>query len=867
MVVAVINSLNTKEIFMTNSTTNILKSKFGLPLAVLAAALSAAFFLTACGGGSSGGGPGSVPIPTGIEVTTQPRAAYRVGTGFFNPYGMVITVFYDNHTTLDIPFSGNEHLIDITWGNKSWHDNDGFADVTAEEGKKTITVWYQGFYDSFDIEIVPSTAVVQKLRVHTPPNLLAYFVNDEFNPAGTRVEGEYYFGVYPPSPFWAFLAYDADLAFQLYQEGGNPDADEPSTMTVPGKKDVYVSYEEIRTTEPFSITVLPIETTHITATPDRVAYFTGDTFDPQSITVMAFNNQGNSYRVLFEEFSVALNEAPVTDNMLLETAGGKVFTVTYEGFEDTVSITVTELALVSIHIKQSPTTLGYEFGGAVNLSGLELTGLYNNSASQDIVYGDAEGITMHNPPNMNEAGVYDVYIAYNDLITDNYFTITVAEQAPATVSFNTGAGSSDSIPSQSVPIGEKAVAPGIPQALPYPFSVTGLFRGGDYIFDGWFAAGALEQFDFSATAITGDITIQARWVQPEQVALHPNFTFTTTSATDAIPSATIVNNNSAELGRVLTHVNANPTEEFVFVVDVSAAGTNVIYIPGFASFALPPTTANPTRTINGHLELRGAFDKPVQRFRLSSNGFMFNVGDGGRFTLGSGITLQGRHNSTTSSTSISARIPELPARGDNNRPLVRVNSGGIFTMQAGSMLQGNRSVLDTTAPGSGAHIASGGTFVMRGGRLDSLGFSDGNSSTPSTGGAVHIASGGTFEMRGGEMTWNRASLGAWGAAIANEGGVFRMSHGWIPGSERGNDGNANLGNSTSTAGRGGVLRHRTNTANAVSEWGTFNEDGSFTRGGVFASGQIHNRDNGILIVNGQSMTPPATDRPAAFPAP
>ena len=832
---------------MTNSTTNILKSKFGLPLAVLAAALSAAFFLTACGGGSSGGGPGSVPIPTGIEVTTQPRAAYRVGTGFFNPYGMVITVFYDNHTTLDIPFSGNEHLIDITWGNKSWHDNDGFADVTAEEGKKTITVWYQGFYDSFDIEIVPSTAVVQKLRVHTPPNLLAYFVNDEFNPAGTRVEGEYYFGVYPPSPFWAFLAYDADLAFQLYQEGGNPDADEPSTMTVPGKKDVYVSYEEIRTTEPFSITVLPIETTHITATPDRVAYFTGDTFDPQSITVMAFNNQGNSYRVLFEEFSVALNEAPVTGNMLLETAGGKVFTVTYEGFEDTVAITVTELALVSIHIKQSPTTLGYEFGGAVNLSGLELTGLYNNSASQDIVYGDAEGITMHNPPNMNEAGVYDVYIAYNDLITDNYFTITVAEQAPATVSFNTGAGSSDSIPSQSVPIGEKAVAPGIPQALPYPFSVTGLFRGGDYIFDGWYAAGAEEPFDFTTTAITGDITIQARWSMPEQVTL-PSVNFIPTGHTSNSAAVTTTNANNGIFTSIFTHIENNPAEKFVLVVNAASA-TEVIFLTG--------TTATP-RNVSGRLELRGAGNAPPQRFRLSSNGLMFNVtGANGVLTLGSGITLQGRHDSA----GIRDRVPNLPTSGNNNHPVVRVISNGRLYMETGSVIQGNRPAAGNSGDnrGGGVHVGNNGVFVMRGGSINNNGI---ETVGANRGGAVFIATGGRFEMRGGEITGNRGSLSAWAGTIANDGGTFRISHGWIPGNER----NDALRNDNRDAGRGGVLHH----IGGTSEWGTFNEEGTFIRAsnGLFASGTtMHNRETGILIVNGQSQTPPATNRPAAFPAP
>jgi len=154
---------------------------------------------------------------------------------------------------------------------------------------------------------------------------------------------------------------------------------------------------------------------------------------------------------------------------------------------------------------------------------------------------------------------------------------------------------------------------------------------------------------------------------------------------------------------------------------------------------------------------------------------------------------------------------------------------------------------------------------MYGGALDGLGFSDGNGTNASTGGAVHIGAGGLFEMRGGEMTWNRASLQAWGPTVANEGGTFRISNGWIPGTERGSMGNANMGNSASgstvNTPRGGVLRHRTAATGAISEWGIFNEDGTFTSNGVFANETILNRDAGILVENGQLKTAPANGRP------
>jgi len=636
-------------------------------------------------------------------------------------------------------------------------------------------------------------------------------------------------------------------------------------MRQAGPQNIYFTYGGITTSNYFTITVAepPVAVvTGITATTTRHNYYTGEHFDLNTFTVRAeFQIEGVAGSRILEQGDFTLTIGGIQFNAphTFSAAANNIPVVfTYSGFTtEPVPINVTQLALASISIHQMPHKETYNFGDTLDLSGLVLSGVNNNGSSYgNIVWASTAGIgTNPHPVNMEHVGAQHIRFTYSGLTTaiDDFFKITVAPPPPVTVTFNSGEGSIVPDQIQEVPFNSQALALSVPHAEPFPFTERGLYEGGNYVFTGWFAPGANEPFNFSAP-LRANITLTAQWESPQQLTgFAANFTVSAQGVNTAAAAATT---NQNILNPILTHAANNPNDNFVLVVD-SASATQVIFLEGNTY----------TRNVSGRLELRGIAGRPVQRFRLSSNGAMFNVtGANGALTLGRGITLEGRH------ASASLNNNTQPSSANNTHPVIRVINGGRLYMDTGSAIRINRPANGNSGAnrGGGVHVANNGVFVMRGGSINNNGLSDGGNNR---GGAVFIAEGGRFDMRGGELTGNRGSNAAIGPTIANVGGTFRISHGWIPGNER-PEGESLRNDRNTTAGfinrsAAGVLHH---SGDATSVWGTFDEAGNFTQAGAFAtSNNEYNRDEGILVVNGQRVMErnelPATNRPAAFPAP
>ena len=788
----------------------------------------------------------TIRIPEGAQRLAVENTKENYFTGdAFDPESITITAYdyLDNPTNIELNDPklriSIEGLGDITIANPPVFTNPGTA---------LVTVYYEEVDDSFTVNV--TQLAISTISIKTEPTKTVYEFDEDIDLSGLELEAVYNNGD------TRIIQYDVlhDNLFSL-----NPSFN----GKIHGTQIFKVFYGESETENTFTVTVKEYVgtpyTTGISAEfIENVVYYVGDYFQPSSVSVTNHVNTGDR-PVLPHELWFSIDDGVpfgYTNPKAFTTAGESTIQISWTDAANNVhpciiQVQVLETAVTRISLKTAPTTVQYMVGDSLDLSGLSIMTHYNNPAKADgeIVWSSTSGVDVTPMPDLGNPGTYNVRFTYSGFTTPETVMITVNAHPPSTVRFDVGEGSDAVIAPQYIDRGGHITTlPEAPRANNYPFPASGLFEGGDYIFTGWYELGESTPFDFANTPINGDITLTAQWKMPEQVTnINPNFTTSLTNSSD-VAAATPGNNNSIQMDNVLAHVNlpAHAGKDFVLVVNAPTAATQVIFISG----------NNYTRNVSGHLELRGATGAPVQRFRLSTNGAMFNVtGNNGVLTLGKGITLQGRHNSGGITTAIST----LPARADNTHPLIRATTGGMLYMDNGAVIQGNRPLAGNTLGnrGGGVHVADGGRFVMRGGSISNNGIADFGANR---GGAVFIATGGIFEMRGGELTSNRASLSAIGGAIANVGGTFRISHGWIPGNER-TDTLKNDRNS----GSGGVLHH---SDNATSAWGTFDEVGDFTQAGTFFTGTgVQNRDPGILIVNGQPLTTPVNGRPAGFPAP
>lgn len=116
---------------------------------------------------------------TGIEVKEVPSTTiYHVGD-YFNPAGLVITASYDDNSTEDIAYAGNE--------SKFTFEPSLTTAFTSEDVQ--VSIAYGGQNCSQSIEV--RTWTLQSISVKTNPTKMSYYVDDSFDPAGLVLNAIY----------------------------------------------------------------------------------------------------------------------------------------------------------------------------------------------------------------------------------------------------------------------------------------------------------------------------------------------------------------------------------------------------------------------------------------------------------------------------------------------------------------------------------------------------------------------------------------------------------------------------------------------------------------------------------------------------
>lgn len=113
-----------------------------------------------------------------IAVKTNPtKTSYMIGETF-DAAGLVITATYDDPSTEDVAYTGNEDKFSFS----------GFNSASAAASQE-ITVTYGGKTTTFNVEILDVT--LQSVTVSGTPTTLSYTAGDTFDPAGLIVTGHY----------------------------------------------------------------------------------------------------------------------------------------------------------------------------------------------------------------------------------------------------------------------------------------------------------------------------------------------------------------------------------------------------------------------------------------------------------------------------------------------------------------------------------------------------------------------------------------------------------------------------------------------------------------------------------------------------
>ena len=139
-----------------------------------------------------------------IAVKTNPtKTSYNINDEFAAA-GLVITATYDDTSTEDIAYTGNEGKFSFT----------GFNSASATAAQ-TITVTYGGQTATFNVEILDIT--LQSVTVSGTPTTTSYTAGNTFDPEGLTVTGHYSDNSdvdITTGITWSYPDNDAELSFE-----------------------------------------------------------------------------------------------------------------------------------------------------------------------------------------------------------------------------------------------------------------------------------------------------------------------------------------------------------------------------------------------------------------------------------------------------------------------------------------------------------------------------------------------------------------------------------------------------------------------------------------------------------------------------
>lgn len=329
------------------------------------------------------------PKMTGIRVKQPKKLKYETGEEFDRD-GLRVYACYDDNSEKEIA----EAQYTVT----------GF---TGKKGTDIITVSYMNYQYKFytvmsdsssDITPLPSQSpweesLVEDITLISMPTKTEFVCGTSFDFSGCKVKIRYKDG--------QTLVEDVTDRHTI---GGDINTEGRQTITFL-RDGASVSFE---------VTVIPVVVTgiDIVTLPDRTRYQLGEEFDPDGMVVQASRSDGSKIQIT--NYAIQGFEKKV---------GMQAVTISYQGFEKVISVTVVDEAPESISIWSLPTKMSYYTGQKFNPSGMIVRAHYKEGYSISVEPDSTW-------PVLKESGQNKVKVSYRGKETE----ITVTAVQPKTIS-------------------------------------------------------------------------------------------------------------------------------------------------------------------------------------------------------------------------------------------------------------------------------------------------------------------------------------------------------------------------------------------------------------------------------------------------
>ena len=247
--------------------------RFGKAPALLLSLLLAAVWVAGCA--ENGGKPaGKEPTLVSIAVTTPPdTVAYTEGESF-DPAGMVVTATMSDETTKPVTGYTYSPTGALAAGETE-------VRISYTEGGVTV-------HTEVAVTVQPAVqATLVSIAVTTPPDTVAYYEGESFDPAGMVVT--------------ATMSDETTKPVTGYTYS-------PTGALMAGESSVRIEYTEgnvtVHTDVAVSVSAVVLQSLQVEQAPAKVSgYQTGDAFDPSGTVLKAVYNNGKTERIEADAFS------------------------------------------------------------------------------------------------------------------------------------------------------------------------------------------------------------------------------------------------------------------------------------------------------------------------------------------------------------------------------------------------------------------------------------------------------------------------------------------------------------------------------------------------------------------------------------
>lgn len=299
-----------------------------------------------------------------IEVTVEEKSPVRIWIGNY-PYKQL----YIEGQELDL--SGLEIWVD--------YNNDTqevITDFTVEgydttPGQKILVFTYEGLTTSMNISVEAKSAV--RIEVENFPDRMEYAEGETIDFTGLTVRAYYNNGT-----------------SELVTDYGIDNA-----ALTPGYVTVYINYMGVSTSFMVYVVEENLEYIRIERLPDKLEYLEGDELDLTGMILMGYYNNGRT-KQLTEYIVSGYSPYP----------GEKCVYITYGPFVDEFCVEVRSKTMIGIEITRLPDKLEYIEGQPLDLSGMEVSALFDNGTTEWVWDYEVSG-------SVDTVGTHTITVSYN----------------------------------------------------------------------------------------------------------------------------------------------------------------------------------------------------------------------------------------------------------------------------------------------------------------------------------------------------------------------------------------------------------------------------------------------------------------------